>query len=380
MASGRPAAAGPGKGGRLALCALVAAAAAACSGCTQLLSIGETGVVVGLGVDAGPGGEVTATADLYHYPNPGGGGGGPSSSPLQPVQVFLQGSGPDLAAAVTAIQAQTDVFVDLWSTSALLLGEALAERDVRPALDDLLRSGRFALPTQVAVVEGAAGALLGEASIPGGPSVDISQRLVRAEATDIGSIPIPFWQFMSRVLTPYRAAWAPVVAATAQGYRATGTAVFQGGRLAGMLDPQQTEALGWLLKLGGFPPLSFTRPDGTLVTLRVIGRRRRIAAEGPGVGVVDVTLNTTPQDAPGLQLLSPQNIQTVEDEAQVAATADLRAMLDRLQSSGSDVLGFGERVRERDPGAVGQDWPSVFARMRIQIEATVRVEPSGRLA
>jgi hypothetical protein len=367
--------------GRLTLCGLLVAAAAACSGCTQLLSIGSTSVLVGMAVDAGPGGEVTATAEISHYPSPsgaGGSGGGKGGS-TSPVQLVLQGSGPNLSAALASVQAQTDVFVDFWATSLLLVGQQLAQRGVVPSLDALLRSGQFALTSHVVVVEGSAGALLGQGTIAGGPSLNIERRLVHGAQTDLTTIPTPFWQFISRALTPYRAAWAPAFATTAQGYRSAGTAVFRGGRLAALLDPQQTAALGWLLKPGGFPPLNFTEPDGAVGTLRVLHVQRRVATQGPGAGLLTVKLDTTPQDAPGLQLLSPPAIRTNENGAQLAATADLRALLDRLQSSGSDVLGFGERLREADPAAVGANWPTVFEAMRIGLDVSVAIKPSGRL-
>jgi hypothetical protein len=57
----------------------------------------------------------------------------------------------------------------------------------------------------------------------------------------------------------------------------------------------------------------------------------------------------------------------------------VRAVLDRLQAAGSDVLGLGERLRERDPAAV-RDWPRSLRRMRIELRVRVRIVPGGRQA
>ena len=358
--------------------------ACACAGCSQLLSVGRNAVVLGVALDAAAPG-LRATVQMYHHGGPsgqtgagGGGGGAGGGGTGQPVVLTLQGSGPDFAQAMLGVQAQTDVRLGFWSTDLVLVGESVARSGVRGPLDALLRDGEFSLRAQVAVVEGDAGQLL-QAPQPAGSAVEIGERLKDSVSTNTGSIPIPFWRFMARVTTPYRAAWAPVLVQTAQGYRAAGTAVFRADRLTGVLGPHRSRALGWVLRNGGFEPLSLETAGNGTVTLDVLGRRLRLHLHGPDSGTLTLTLVTRIHQAPGLTLRSTSPPRTLEQEASAAATRQLRAAVASLQADGADVLGFGALERQRDPAAVA-DWPAVFSRMHIALDVTVRIQPGGRLA
>ncbi len=354
-------------------------------------------MVLGVALDSGPGRGLTATLQMYHHGGPtgqtggGGGGGGTGSggggaaggggggSPSQPVVLTLQGSGPDFAQAVEATQGQTDVRIGFWATDLVLVGEGLARAGARRSLDALLRDGDFSLRAEVAVVEGEAGKML-QAPQPGGSALEIGERLKHSEATDTGSIPIPFWRFMSRLSTGYSAAWAPVLVQTPKGYRAAGTAVFRGGVLGGVLGMRRSRALSWLLQSGGFQPLTFPASGGSgRITLDVVGRRKHLHLDGPGAGAIALTLVTRVRQGPGISLRATPDRLALERAAAAAATQELRAALDSLQAFGADVIGFGALERQRDPAAVA-DWPAVFSRMHLTVHVTVHIHPGGRLA
>ncbi len=361
-----------------------------CGGCAQFRSIGRNAVVLGVALDAGSGGGVTATLQMYHDGGPngqvggaggggssgGGGGGGGGGSAGQPIVLTLQGSGEDFAQAVAADQAQTEVRIGFWATDLVLIGEGLAKTGLRSPLDGLLRDGDFSLRAQVGVVEGQAGRLL-QSPQPGGSALEIGDRLMHSESTNTGSIPIPFWSFMSRLTTTFNAAWAPVLVQTSRGYSAAGTAVFRGDVLAAVLGPRSTRALSWLLQSGAFKPLTFRGAGGQSVTLDVVSCHKRLDLQGTGAGRITLTLITRIHQAPGISLRT-QGSGALERTAALAATEQLRAALDSLQAAGSDVIGFGEIARERDSAAVA-DWPAVFSRMHLSLNVTVQVLAGGRL-
>jgi hypothetical protein len=371
---------------RLALGAALLAAAMTATGCTQLLSINEDALVVGMGLDAGPGrGQVTTTLQWPHHGPPGGssgggalggggGGGGGGGSQL----LTLGATAPDVAAAVSRVRAETDQRVTFFVTDLVVLGQDLARRGAAEPLDYLWRSGDFPETADVVVARGSAAGLLAS-PFPGGISVELARRLARAQFTDLGSIPIPIWRFLARTTAAGEAAWAPVFAPTAAGFRAAGTALFAGDRMTGLVSQEETGALGWLLKSGGFGDLvlpGVTGPDGEPVALRVRARTLRAAA-------VDATrarlrLDLLAEVSLGWRLLlQSRSPAALEAEAARQATRDVRAVLDRLQAAGSDVLGLGEVLRERDPAAV-RDWPRSFRRMRIALQVRVRIVTGGR--
>ena len=387
-ASGQAAAGGRGRGtARHIALLLLVVATCALSGCTQLLSIGHNGVVMGIALDTGPGSQVTATIQMYHasgpsQPSGGGGGGGGSGGGggQSPEQVLnMQGSGVDLSQAIAAIQQQSDVLISLWATNVVLLGSAMAQTNLQAEMNYLLRDADFSLPAQVAVVQGRASTLLINSSIPQGAAIAVLQQLSYSNLNPMGAVPISFWQFMGRLETPYRAAWAPLLSETSQGYQAAGTALFQGDRMSGALDAQQTWTLGWLLKRGGYGVLTFKDTQGETVSMNIVRRHLRLQAKSPSAASLDLTLNTKLREGYGLSLASHRLITALDAQASAAAQSQVRQLVDRLQSAGSDVLGLGELIRQRDPAAVA-NWPQTFSHLRIGVHVTVDVMPSGRLA
>jgi Ger(x)C family germination protein len=291
----------------------------------------------------------------------------------------LQGSGADLSQAIAAIQQQSDVLISLWATNLVLLGSAMAQTNLNTQMNYLLRDTEFSLPAQVAVVQGRASTLLVKSSVPQSPAIAILQQLTYSNLNPLGAVPISFWQFMGRLQTPYRAAWAPLLAETPQGYQAAGTALFQGDRMSGALDAQQTWTLGWLIKRGGYGVLTFTDKQGQLVGLNIVGRHLHLRTKSASSASLDLKLNTKLQEGYGLSLASHRLITELDTQASTAAQSQVRQMVDRLQAAGSDVLGLGELVRQRSPKAVA-NWPQTFSHMHIAIHVTVDILPSGRLA
>ena len=370
--------------------AFLALAVTFCSGCSQLLAIGRNAVVMGVAVDAEPGGHIRTTVQMYHHGGPtgqvgeggrgtGGGGSSGGGGTSKPLVITLHGTGSDFAQAITSVQAQTDERIGFWATQLLLIGHGMAHRGVRQSLDALLRDGDFSLLTQVAVVAGNAGKLL-QSHQPGGSAEEISDRLEHSAGTATGSIPVPFWRFMARLSTPYNAAWAPVLALTTQGYRAAGIAVFRGDTLANILGQSQSQALGWILKPGGFGSVTFKIPQtGDPVTLNIVARKKHLKLSSTAEATIMLSLNANVQQGARISLRRSLARRSLEQAAAVAVSHQLRIALTSLQAAGTDVIGFGELERERDPALAAQ-WPAIFHKMHIQVNVSVHVLPSGRIA
>jgi spore germination protein KC len=376
---------GRGRGrrlGRAARAGLLLVILPLCVGCTQLLSVNEDALVTGVALDAGTQpGQVAVAMQWVHPPSPAssasggglGGGGGNGGSQVTTVT----GSGPDVAEAVAGIRAQADQNIVVFSVNLVVVGDALARRGLAGPLDYVWRDGAFPETAQFTVARGSAAKLLAT-HYPGGTAFELSRRLVRSGGSDTGSIPIPVWRFLARTDASGEAAWAPVFAPTGKGFRADGTALFAGDRMTGEIGQGGTAALGWLIKEGGYGDLLLPGvvSAGEPVALHVRSRRLRVSVPGPTDAQVQLTLSTEVRQGAGL-LLQNRSPARLEAEASGQARRDVRAVLDRLQAAGSDVLGLGEVLRERDPAAV-RDWPRSFRRMRIALQVRVRIVTGGR--
>lgn len=361
--------------------ALVVSSGAA--GCTQMRSIEADALIVGVGLDPGAKpATVAVLAQWFYHGAPtgssgGGAGGGGGSGGGTQIE-SLVGQGATVAAAVDQVQAQTDQRVTYAALQLIVVGDSLARSGVDVPLDEFWRSDEVFPETEVAVAKGSAGGLLG-IKMPSGTAFSLYQRLSASGGTATGSIPIPLWDFLARVNSPFLAAWAPLFHPLGQGYESAGTAVFRGDRLAGELGVADTATLSWLLKAGGYQDLLVPAggPAGQTVVLRVNSRQLRVAAPDAQDGTVALDLQTQVRAGFGLQLAGADP-RALEAEAATQATEDVQALLARLQAADSDVLGFGERLRERDPAAAAA-WPDGFAAMHIQVRVAVHVGTSGRV-
>lgn len=117
---------------------------------------------------------------------------------------------------------------------------------------------------------------------------------------------------------------------------------------------------------------------GDSETLAVVRIRRRIRLAGPGAAAVTLALDATLQQGAGLSLAQPSVRRRIEGTAAAQAGRQLRDLLARLQVADADVLGLGERERERDPAAAA-DWTRRFPDLRIRSGVTVPVETNGQL-
>ena len=370
------------------LAALAVALALPLAGCTQLLSVNEQALVVGAALDRGPtAGSVTVTLQWFHAMSTtegqqgggGGGTGGGAGSGGTPL-VVRSGTGPDVAAAVQAVQDQAERRVSLAILNAVLLGRGLAAEGAAAPLDFFFRSPEVSELAQVGVVDGSAEDLL--AHPPEGSSAfDLARRLEIARASPLGALPIPLWEFLALAATPYRAGWAPLLREGPGGsWQVVGTALFRAGRLVGTLDPEETTTLGWLLGRGGYGDLLLPRlrRDGEAVSLRVRGRRLALSCWSPRAASLSLQLTAEPADGPGLEVASgvPPALAAA---ATAQATQDVHQLLQALQADDADVLGFGERLRERDPQAAA-GWPEAFRRLRVAVQVSVAIRPAGLLA
>ena len=352
----------------------------ALSGCTQLTDIHDRSLIFGIGLDDGPQpGAITLSAQAMHPPEGGGsgggggggagagGGGGSKGGEWK----TLVASGKTLSGALGDLQAQSDRQVYLGQLGIIFIGSSLAHQGALHDIDALVRSPQVAENLPVAVVEGRADAFLQQ-----GTQQQVAWRVrnfVTKPRTGLAVLPNPLWHVLAQSLDPAGATYAPAFATApeAEGLRFVGTAVFLDGRLVDTLSLQETAAVSWLVKREGFGGVTLgSDGDEFHVALQQIrarwdlsdstAPRLQIAATG------DVTAS------PGSSLAGrPSGMrQLVAQEM----TAEVLAVLRRLQGDGADILGIRERLRERGAVPPGS-WPQNFAHLHFSVSVRVLLVP-----
>lgn len=357
---------------------IVAVALVVTTGCAQLTDIHDRPLTLGLGLDAGPmPGDITVTTQGLHPAAVGQGGGGGGGSPAggggggSVKWTDISASGRTLGAALAHLQQNTDRQLYLGQVAVILFGTSLAKKGTLHDLETVFRAPEVAETVQIAVVQGEASGFLEK-----GLKEQASQRVatfLRVPHPYQAVLANPLWHFTAQSLALGAATYAPMFAPVKdkEGMKYVGTAIFVHGRMVDELSPQESAALSWLLKRGGLGTVSLgTGADEMTLSLRTAGVIWNLRdATHP-----HITLHVRGEvvSSPG-RSWSDQPA-TIRKDVSHEMTTELEAVLTKLQADQADLLGVGERLRERGALPPGP-WGPHFAQLHFSVSVHLRLVP-----
>lgn len=296
-----------------------------------------------MGVDAaGDGVAVTVSSGVQSK--------GPDKGEEPPV--VLSRTAGTVSGALLSMQADGASYIFYGHVGQLLLGEALALRDARPALDYVLRDIEMRLDTELYLVRGSAGGLISGASEGTASAAD---RLDAMEE-DAGLLSHATPRTVGMVLADLDvqgAAYAPALALTGgEGARtldAVGYGILKGGVLAGWTTPAQARGINLLEGEVDADVVELDLPSGDRCAARVVGARTHIAPvfQGntlTGVSVVcsvDANLAEAPD---GLNLEEEGVLAELEEALAGVEGTRARAALELSRGLEADFLGLERRA------------------------------------
>lgn len=271
-----------------------------------LVDIRKTAVIIGAGIDLTEGG-VSVTAQVA-VPQP-------SENGENTVYIEVEGDGATVADALNVINKKTGFFPKLVFCKLLILGESCRDADIFEVLDYFYRDDYTQLTPVIAMCSGSAGELLASKMRFGNTATVSIERLLSDEAkksanvstVNLKMIGIDNFSQSAACYMPYiraraQSAASPAAQSTGGGGQSEGqsggeeggdmqeflcdrTAIFRGGRFAGILDEEQTFALN-LLKNSVrhvFVPCTY---EGTVYTLGLRNCRGGAGVRSSGGGAV----------------------------------------------------------------------------------------------
>lgn len=384
---------------RAAMLLLLLVAGLLQTGCWGVASMEKTGLVTLLGIDLAPHHELRVTVAVISpigvttAAGTGGGGGGSSNPP----ELVRSATAASTLQAIQQLSAETYLNLDFTHIKGVVVSVPLAEAGLAGPLEFLTEAIRFEATPWLYVARGETASQLLQASQQAVPDAG---EVLNGTAT-WGQYYFPAYAdrvftFTDQMLTAgdqpatvgITLTRSPQGKGQTMGFALTGMALFRGDRLVGWLDAAQS--LGWLLASGRSrsPSLDVRGPGGALVSLQILGVRRRVLVRAaPGGPRLDLRLHVAlavrgVAGAPLNFWARPADLDRVATEAARRLAADVQAALRVAQAAGSDVFGLGERVRLQDPGywrAVRNRWDTgPFRQLPVAVQVQVRVRQLGK--
>jgi spore germination protein KC len=406
---------------------MVLALLISCAGCWGSKEIDEAAYVLALGIDAGPGQNLTISTAIA---NPGvissTGRNTPSLTASQ-VRMFTA-EAPTIFSAFSIINTTLENQLELSHTKMVIFGEDLARRDIESYLDTLIRWRKFRRTFYIAVAQKEARRVI-ESIIPpaGYNGAKFIETMFTSQAY-VGYTPenqmLGFYNDLkAQGKEPVAALVAPRISkddltASQESpirQRATdfktgtgdpgkymagntplngegslqllGAAVFRRGKMVGKLTGNETMALKMIQGELSRSFISIPDPEvpGKMIEIELSqgrGPQIRVVRDGKGFRAkVHLTLqgniigiqSTRPYE-------SPQNISYISTAARQWITRQCSGVFHKARTAGSDIFGFGNHARWFAPDWnrwQQWDWNQSFQTLKLDLAVQVHVNYTG---
>lgn len=344
---------------------------------------------MGVGIDEGAApdthlitAQIAKASALKSSTGEGGGGGGGKA------YVNVQYEAKSIFSGVQGLMYKTSRDMYFSHNQVILVGRAVAQRDITATLDFFVRDYEGRLNTLLAVADGKAEDTLDEETeLEKLPAVQLNN-VLKMQRINSTSAVIDLRQFLIANLSKTTAPTAPIVELykDKQGKtkaRVGNTAVFKNGKMIGELD--KTQARGMLWVTGGVRggALDTKALDG-LITFEL---RQSSSSIEPvlkeGGFSIKIKIN---QKCSIAEAETKENLMKVENADKMAATAqsaileEVYAAVNRAKALNADVFGFGEAIRRKYPVQSKQmleNWDDEFPQLAVDISVTASVLSTG---
>lgn len=347
------------------------------SGCWNQVNINDTAVCAGLGADLTDSGKILFMAQLNKPVNP-------QVSAGESQFVVSSGVGDTMIEAARKIML-TLPRIPLWPhADAFVIGEKLAKDDLTNLLDFLFRNRNIRMSSSVLVAHNTT---LGEMYNSDCPLSLCSARgilkILRTQEHILGIyVPVTLNELIVKSATPGIDPFAPMISVTKDLkdqniLTINGTAIFNGPKMAGILDVTESRGLFWLVsgKRGAMITVSLPDNPEVKISLELNESKSNIR---PLLKDGKLTMNITVDTQFNLKEISgranqqdPQFIRKVEAAAQKEIEQHIRASIAKGQQVNSDFLGFGRMIYRYHPKywqKIKGDWPTIYPQVQTNVE------------
>jgi spore germination protein KC len=361
------------------------------NGCWSYHELNQLAVVAGTAIDRGrKPGTVQLTLQIFKpsAAQSGGGGGGVGGGGGQQQPFIVKSrAGKTIFDAAQNFLAETDRRLYWPHNQVIILGNEQARHGVRLVLDYFIRTNEPRPTIWILVAEKKAGAILyAPGELEKVSAMEISQ-LVQAQAASSKNVMINLQDFVSRLLSKTVAPIATLIKINEVGGKKrlilSGTAVFKGDRLIGILDGRQTRGLLWVQGKvkqgaviinvpGGKAGLEIAR-SRTKVKPVLLKNKFKIKVSIHEEGNLDCQMSPE-------ELTKPDQLKSLARREATVIKNEINAALTKAKEFNADIFGFSEAIHKSNPKEwrkIKDKWDQIFPELQVDVDVNCVIHGVG---
>ena len=357
--------------------ALICVSLYALCGCWDYRGINELDLAVGIAIDKSDG-KYELVIEVINIPAQG--------EKDSARAVFVESEGETVFEAVRNTKKKLEGVLYLGNLQTLIIGRDVAENeDIHTVISGFIRNGEPCETTKVVIAEGSAREIILSKGLDSrSVSAEISRIVENGDAYASPSKHASLYETYNLPDSPRQRLILPVFLSTVNNgetiVELSGSAYFDGGKLAGFLNPEDTrvclmitdELNGGVLTLDMDARRKITFNINKCVTKRDFSFQDERFTVGVKIGLeLDVT------DMPTGEFFSSRS--ELECWAAEEIRRNTRDFLARFRrETGIDIFGFGGMVYRCEPRLWElHDWDEMFRDAEIDVEVTVKIRDLG---
>ncbi|MFD0695012.1 Ger(x)C family spore germination protein [Paenibacillus sp. GCM10027628] len=358
------------------------------SGCWDKKELNDLAVVMGVGIDKGPKGEIRVTAQVIRPPSKQGGSTGGSSLPTW----SLSANGSTVLDAIAHLNEISPRRLYWPHMQLIIFGDALAREGVAPYLNWFARDLESRTSTILAVTQGKAEDLLNQKVELGNvPTKTMADLIQTSDLRQLPTRKMTLRDFVSFLATPGIDSAVDVinmksVRGKPETYSVAKIAVFKGDKLVGYISGAQRTAVEMvnnkyrnaLLKVAC--PNDKTKEFIFQVTDYSITKSISAKDENIQVGMnIFVEGNLNDQSC-AVNLLQPKMMQRVEKNIQSQVQTYILTTFEKSAEMKADIYGIGRNLKRHYPHVwdnLQKDWKNILPQVKFNIKVKSYIRRNG---
>lgn len=340
-------------------------------GCFGGRDINDIAIVMGIGIDSGEEHYYKSVVQTV-VPKALDGGGDSFAN--------FEGSGANIGQCLDDAALKCGKYMHLSHTSALVIGEKIAEKGIYEILDYFMRNKEFRSTITLAVSqENTEKVMTTENRLVAVPVSGVVNMGRRFRETSMGDATNVF-EFVSDMMKKNCASLVPIVKSDGDNTIVSQSAVFKNGKMVAKISNQEARGVLWLKNKIEKAVMTVSFGEESIdVKIEKAGTKLKPYIKDSIYYVADIKTEVSLlRDNHGV--IGAYGEENVSLKISEAIKSEIKASLGKMQEIGCDVYGFGDKIYRKSPQRFQEiNWEEVFKTLDVQVNVKTQIRDAGSI-